>query len=131
MRINAKWLLGAVAIGGLAFAGTSTFTAGSTVPATQEVGFAQTTVTGGTVSDVAYTLDTSNPPNLTAFTLTVDTSGTTSAPSVQYAINGGTMASCSAGSYTSGQASTTYTCTLGTAVAASSVTDTEISIATQ
>lgn len=131
MRIRAKWLIGAAAVGGLVFAGTSTFTASSTSPTVQSVGFEKTTVTGGTVSDVQYTIDTANPPNLTGATLTVGTASTTAAPTVQFGVNSGTMVVCTAGAYTAGQASTTYTCTLGASSPMSGVTDTEIAIATQ
>lgn len=74
MRTSIKFL-GALAVAGLIAAGGSAYTDSNTQPATQTVGYGSTTITGATVSSMAYTLSTDGTNvNSVALVLVGDTS---------------------------------------------------------
>lgn len=134
MRIKAKWLVGAVAVGSLVFAGTSTFTASNTLPSSATAGFGTITTSGGSVTGVSYTLDSTDPPSLATVTIT-DSAGDehTLTASIGFGLgNGGSgntsMTTCATGSYNSGTTTTTWVCTLSSGPLLSQVISTDIAL---
>jgi hypothetical protein len=77
---NSKRILGALAVAGLVAAGGTAFTNSNSLPAndTGSVGYGATTVTGVTVSNVAYTADTADGSMLASVVVT--STDTTNAP---------------------------------------------------
>ena len=132
MRRNRRILVAAIAAGALVMAGSAAFT--NTIvdsrPANTVAGaYGALNVSNATVTAISYTLDGSDPPNVTVvhFTTQGDTSGSTA----QVGFNGtGTMnvTGCT-GTYSSGPGTTAYDCTLGTPVLVSTITSTDIVVA--
>jgi hypothetical protein len=123
----------AVAAGALVMAGSAAFTQTlvDNRPANTEVGsYGQLSVTNATVTAISYTLDGNDPASVTVvhFTTVGDTSGTTAQVGFNHT---GTMnvTGCT-GTYSTGTpGSTSYDCTLGSAVAVTGITSTDIVLA--
>lgn len=92
-------------IGGGALTASNTFASGATAPIT---GYAETTVSGGTVDSLAYTLNAGG-DNVDSVTLVLNGDTTTSAVSIGF--NGGATTSCGIGTFAT--TATTYTCDNG------------------
>jgi hypothetical protein len=108
--MNMKALLvGAALVGAVAVTGGSAFTAGNTGQASTKVlGYSSTTVSGGTVDSLAYTMSTDNSNvNSIALTLHNDTTGST----VAISFNTAAPISCGTGTFTVDH--TDYTCQNG------------------
>ncbi len=72
---------------------TYAYAASNTVPA-GKAGDGSAAISGYTVSNVAYTLDSSNPVNITAVAFTLDAGATTAKVRL---VTGGTLFNCSGG----------------------------------
>ena len=81
--------LAALLIASMTFA----FAAGNTMPAAPLAGDGSSTISGYTVSNIAYSLDTSNPANITAVNFTLSAAAT----SVRASLGGATIACNPAG----------------------------------
>jgi hypothetical protein len=103
MRKSSK-LIGALAIAGIAAAGGTAFTASNTQAASQVVGYGSTTISGATVSSMAYNLNAAG-DNVNTVTLVLV--GDTTGSAVSIGFNGGTTTGCGTGTFTT---VTTYTC---------------------
>ena len=126
MRKSAK-VLSAVAVAGLAFAGSTAYTAGNTFAsgATAPLtGYATTTVSGATVNSLDYNLNAAG-DQISSVTLVLANDTTTSSVSMNF--NGGTSFGCGTGTM-SGTTTiiTTYTCTPATAQSTSALTSTGV-----
>ena len=110
--------LGAIAIAGAVAAGGSAFTASNTQPASTVAGYGTTSVTGVTVTSVAYTYNAGR-DTITAVTLVVDTD--TTGDTIGLAWGAGAAATCSdPGTYDGVGDETTYVCTAAQSVATAS-----------
>jgi hypothetical protein len=112
MRFNKTVrIAAALAVIGAVAAGGAAFTAGETLPA-NVAGYGTTTVTGGTVTDLRYTLSSTG-QYIASASLTF--SGDITADTVSIGFDGyssGALQSCTMGAYTSGTPGTTaVTCT--------------------
>jgi hypothetical protein len=121
-----------VAAGALVLAGSAAFTQTliDSRPANTVAGaYGQLNVSQATVVAISYTLDGNNPPSVTVvhFTTQGDTSGTTG----QVGFNGSSTMNVTgcAGTYSAGPDTTSYDCTLGSAVLVSSINSTDIVVA--
>lgn len=132
MRNNKKRFLGALAVAGMIAASGSAFTNSNTLPNnnTGTVGYGATTVTGVTVSNVAYTADTTDGSKLK--TVVVTSTDLTNAPGTTgtLTLRDGTsptpvvLATQDCGTAVADASPATkytYTCTLSTSVDAASV----------
>jgi hypothetical protein len=106
MRNPARIALAATTVAALA-AGGSAFTNSNTQAASQVVGYGSTTITGATVSSMAYNL---NSPGDNIDSVTLVLAGDTTASAVSIGFNGGALTSCGTGTFTT---ITTYTCDNG------------------
>jgi len=104
-----RMLVAGVILAGALAAGGAAYTNSTTQPASQVLGYGTTTVSGATVSSIAYNLsaDGSN-----VDTVTLALAGDTTASAVSIAFNSGASTSCGTGTY-DGTSSTTYTCSNG------------------
>jgi uncharacterized protein YvpB len=118
MRNHVRVALAATSIAALA-AGGAAFTASNTQPANQIVGYGSTTVTGATVSSLAYVLS-ANGATVTSVTLVL--AGDTTASNVSIGFNGGAIATCGVGVFTT---DTTYNCD-GAGTVTSTLVSTEV-----
>ena len=113
MRKSTKFLT-ALAVGGLALAGGSAFTASNTMPAGSVAGYGQTVATGATITKISDTLLPSDNSKLDSVTFTSSTDVTGKAVSMTLK-NGTTVVgnyngtACTLGAYATG--SMTITCT--------------------
>ena len=133
MRRNRRILVAAVAAGALVLAGSAAFTntlIDSRAANTVAGAYGALNVSNATVTAISYTLDGNDPASVTVvhFTTVGDTSGSTA----QIGFNGTStmnVTGCT-GTYTTGSpGSTTYDCTLGSAVLVSTITSTDIVVA--
>ena len=103
MRSNTR-IIAALAVAA-AVAGGSAFTNSNTQAASQVVGYGSTTISGATVSSMAYTL---NGPGDNVDSVTLVLVGDATASAVSMGFNGGATTSCGTGTFAA--AATTYTC---------------------
>ncbi|MDX6212738.1 MAG: hypothetical protein QOF82_1825 [Frankiales bacterium] len=106
MHKHARFIFAAASIAALA-AGGSAFTASNTQPASQVVGYGSTTISGATVSSMAYNLNSAG-DNVNSVTLVL--AGDTTGSVVSIGFNGGALTSCGTGTVAT---DTTYTCDNG------------------
>jgi hypothetical protein len=106
MRKSTK-LVGALAVAGVVAAGGTAFTNSNTQAAAQVVGYGSTTISGATVSSMAYHLNSAG-DNVDSVTLVL--AGDTTASAVSIGFNGGATTSCGTGTFVT---NTTYTCDNG------------------
>jgi hypothetical protein len=106
MRKSSK-LIGALAIAGIAAAGGTAFTNSNTQATSQVVGYGSTTISGATVTSMAYNL---NPAGDNVNTVTLVLGGDTTGSAVSIGFNGGQTTSCGTGVFST---NTTYTCDNG------------------
>ena len=97
----------AALLGGNAFTASNTFAADATAPLT---GYASTTVTGGTINQLAYNLNAAG-DNVNTVTLVLN--GDTIDSAVSVGFNGGATTSCGTGDNTTTPGETAYTCDNG------------------
>ena len=106
MRKSTQFI-GALALAGMAAAGGTAFTASNTQAATQVVGYGSTTISGATVSSMAYNLSAAG-DNVDSVTLVLV--GDTTSSNVSIGFNGDPTTTCGEGTFTT---VTTYTCDNG------------------
>lgn len=141
-----KRTLGVVLVAGLAMSGAGAFTASNTFEnASNVAGYGQNTVTGATVSAIAYTQSTTDSSKISAvkFQVNEDVTKKTSSLTLRSGTNGATLVSgpysCSPGAYTATAvldanglvttpAGTPVTCTLSPEVAIDSFTSTGLTV---
>lgn len=126
MRTSAK-VLSAVAVAGVALAGSTAYTAGNTFAsgATAPLtGYATTTVSGATVNSLDYNLNAAG-DEISSVTLVLATDTSTSTVAMNF--NGGTSFGCGTGTV-SGTTTiiTTYTCSPSAAQSTSALTSTGV-----
>lgn len=111
--MNARKILGSLALAGVVAAGGSAFTASNSLPAADAVkGYGSQTISGVTASSVTYNTNTAG-DTITSVGLVL--TGDTTAKTIQIAFNDAAPATCSdAGVFVT---DTTYTCTVSQAVA--------------
>ncbi len=131
MRFNKKGLAVVIAVTGLAVAGGAAFTNSNITSALtngyQVTGYGSLAVSGATLVSIDYSLDGSDPTNVTAVTFV--TVGDTSAAKGYVGFNGtGSLGAACTGVYAS--PNTTYTCTVpGGAEPVSVITSTDLTVA--
>jgi len=108
MAHKATFIAG-VALAAALAAGGSAFTASNTVP-NKTLGYGSNTVSGATVSSLAYNLNAAG-DNVNSVTLVL--TGDTTASAVSLGFNGGTAVSCGSGTFDAVASKTTYTCNNG------------------
>jgi hypothetical protein len=106
MRFNTH-LVGALAVAGALVAGGSAFTNSNSQAASQVVGYGSTTISGATVTSMAYNLNAAG-NNVNSVTLVLG--GDTTGSNVAIGFNGGATTSCGTGTFST---NTTYTCNNG------------------
>lgn len=104
MRKSHK-ILGVVAAAGIILAAGSAFTNSNTAPTDKTLGYSSTTVSGGTVNDIDYTLNAAG-TNVDKITLVL--AGDTTASAVSIGLNGAATTPCGTGVFA--DTATTYTC---------------------
>ena len=106
--MNARRILGSLALAGLVAASGSAFTAGNTLPAADAVkGYGSQTISGVTATSVTYN---TNPPGDTITSVGLVLTNDTTAKVIKIAFNDAAPATCSGtGAFLT--ASTTYSCT--------------------
>jgi hypothetical protein len=115
-RSFSRRTIGALVVAGVLAGGTYAFTASNTVPAST-AGSGSGTISGYTISSIAYTLDSTTPTNLNAVTFTI--SPTTASQVKAQLASGGSWYTCT---NTSGSVSCTTTSPQATVAAATNLT---------
>ena len=115
MRINKKIIGIGLILAALLFSQAASTASNTVAAGAGRLGYSDTTVTGGTINSIDYTLDSAHPPLITAVTINVDDMTPDAVVKVQLN-SGGNIDTCVKGADTTG--SHDYDCTLTGANAA-------------
>ena len=109
MRINKKLVGAALVVAAIVFGGAASTASNTVAAGAGRLGFSDTTVSGGTINSIRYSLYSAHPPLLTAVTINVDDMTPDAVVTVQLNA-GGNIDTCTQGLDTTG--SHDYDCTL-------------------
>ena len=117
MRKNKKLVGAALVVAAIAFTGAASTASNTVAAGAGRLGFSDTTVTGGTINVISYSVDTAHPPLLTDVHIEVEDLTPDAVVSVQLNA-GGNIDTCTQGAVGVSVTSHVYDCTLTGANAA-------------